>query len=188
MNGDLDQALFDLMQTRTPEACMDLALREAERARESDEVPVGAVVIDVPTGRLVAKAYNQRELLQDSTAHAEMLAITQAAAHYESWRLTQAALFVTLEQCVMCAGAIVLARIPYVFYGTTDPKAGAHCSLYEVLENDANNHVPKVTGGVRQEESSRILTDFFRAKRRTSSAPINGSSNGNGNGAHGESS
>ncbi len=145
---------------------MDLALREAATAREADEVPVGAVVVDIPTGRLVAKAHNQRELLRDSTAHAEMLAITQATAYYESWRLTRAALFVTLEPCLMCSGAIILSRIPYVFYGATDPKAGAHASLYHVLENQANNHVPAVSGGIRADESARLLSEFFRARRQ----------------------
>ena len=113
-NGSVDERLALLFQERTPESFMDLALREAKRAREADEVPVGAVIVDIPTGRLIARAHNQRELLQDPTAHAEVLAITQAAAHYGSWRLTDAMLFVTLEPCLMCAGAIVLARLPLV--------------------------------------------------------------------------
>ena len=154
-----------LFQQKTPESLMDLALREAVRAREADEVPVGAVVIDIPTGRIVGKAHNQRELLNDPTAHAEVLAITQAAAYYESWRLERGVLFVTLEPCLMCAGAIVLARLPFVYYGAADPKAGAHRSVYEVLENPRNNHVPIVVSGVRAEEGSRLLTEFFREKR-----------------------
>ncbi len=145
---------------------MSLAIKEARSALEVDEVPVGAVVIDLASGRLIAKAHNQRELLQDATAHAEMLAITQATAHYSTWRLTEAALFVTLEPCLMCAGAIVLARLPYVFYGARDPKAGAHVSVYNVLENSANNHVPHVGGGLQAEECGALLTQFFRQKRR----------------------
>ena len=183
MTPPLQSELLALLQEKPPDKLMDLALREAERALEVDEVPVGAVIIDIPTGRLVAKSHNQRELLQDSTAHAEMLAITQAAAHYESWRLTRAALFVTLEPCAMCAGAIILARIPYVFYGATDPKAGAHSSLHDVLENPGNNHVPCVTPGVRADESSRLLTDFFRRKRQPS-AKDNGSPHNGGGGSH----
>ena len=154
-----------LFQQKTPESLMDLALREAVRAREADEVPVGAVVIDIPTGRIVGKAHNQRELLNDPTAHAEVLAITQAAAYYESWRLERSVLFVTLEPCLMCSGAIVLARLPFVYYGAADPKTGAHSSVYQVLENPRNNHVPTVVSGIRAEESSRLLTDFFREKR-----------------------
>ena len=157
--------MMALFEQKTPESLMDLAVKEAVRAREADEVPVGAVVIDIPTGRLVAKAHNQRELLNDPTAHAEVLAITQAAAYYESWRLERGVLFVTLEPCLMCAGAIVLARLPFVYYGATDPKAGAHCSVYQTLENAKNNHVPRVVAGVRADESSRLLTDFFREKR-----------------------
>ncbi len=157
--------MMALFEQKTPESLMDLAVKEAVRAREADEVPVGAVVIDIPTGRLVAKAHNQRELLNDPTAHAEVLAITQAAAYYESWRLERGVLFVTLEPCLMCAGAIVLARLPFVYYGATDPKAGAHCSVYQTLENAKNNHVPSVVAGVRADESSRLLTDFFREKR-----------------------
>ncbi len=184
----LQQQLNALFEHKTPESFMDLALKEAARAHEADEVPVGAVVVDIPTGRLVAKAHNQRELLNDPTAHAEVLAITQAAAHYESWRLERAVLFVTLEPCLMCAGAIVLARLPFVYYGADDPKAGAHRSVYEVLENPANNHVPAVVAGTRAGESGRLLTDFFRARRgRASDAARPGGSEGsNGTGRSGE--
>ncbi len=157
--------LLALFELHSPESLMDVALREAARARERDEVPVGAIIVDIPTGRVIARAHNQRELLSDPTAHAEVLAITQAAAHYESWRLTNAAIFVTLEPCAMCAGAIVLARLPYVCYGALDPKAGAHTSVHEILAHPRNNHVPLVAGGVRAEECGRILTDFFRSKR-----------------------
>jgi tRNA(adenine34) deaminase len=145
---------------------MDLALKEARSALEVQEVPVGAVLVDIPSGQVIAKAHNQRELLQDPTAHAEIIAITQAAAHYESWRLTDAALFVTLEPCVMCAGAIVMARIPKVFYGADDPKAGAHRSVFQVLVDSRHNHRPVVVPGIRVEESSELLRGFFQKKRR----------------------
>lgn len=149
-----------------PEAYMDLALREARKAAEAGEVPVGAVIVDLPTGAVIARAHNQRELLRDPTAHAEIIAITQAAAHYESWRLTGAALFVTLEPCVMCAGAIVLARIPKVYYGADDPKAGAYRSVFEVLVHAGHNHRPDVVPGIRAEESAELLRNFFRERRR----------------------
>ena len=154
------------LDKRPPEHYMDVALKEARKALEVQEVPVGAVLVDIPTGRVIAKAHNQREMLQDPTAHAEVIAITQAAAHYESWRLTDAALFVTLEPCLMCAGAIVLARIPQVFYGADDPKAGAHRSVHKVLVDPRNNHRPEVICGVREGESGEILRDFFRARRK----------------------
>lgn len=144
---------------------MDLAILEARKALEVDEVPVGAVVVDVPTGRVIARAHNQRELLQDPTAHAEVIALTQAAAHYGSWRLSDAMLFVTLEPCVMCAGAIVLARIPRVYYAADDPKAGAHRSVFGVLANPLHNHVPEVLTGLRAAESGEMLRTFFRQKR-----------------------
>jgi tRNA(adenine34) deaminase len=148
-----------------------MALSEARKALEVDEVPVAAVIVDRPTGKVIARAHNQRELLQDPTAHAEVLAITQAAAHYGSWRLENAALYVTLEPCVMCAGAIVLARVPQVFYAADDPKAGAHRSAFDVLVHESHNHRPDVVGGICAEESSVLLRDFFRAKRNK---PTNG--------------
>ena len=136
------------LEDLSPERFMAEALKEARRAREAEEVPVGAVIVDVESGRVVARAHNQRELLKDPTAHAEILAITQAADYYKSWRLTDCVLYVTLEPCLMCAGAIVQARIPEVVYGAVDPKAGAHCSVFEVLANSSNNHFPRVQGGV----------------------------------------
>jgi len=142
---------------------MRMALREAERAREDDEVPVGAVV--VCSGEVVAVAHNQREALHDPTAHAEMIAITQAAAALASWRLKDCTLYVTLEPCLMCAGAIVQARVPQVVFGAVDPKGGAVCSLYELLGDDRLNHSAQVTGGVLAEECGEILKQFFRARR-----------------------
>jgi len=148
-----------------PEHFMRQALKEAERALEADEVPVGAVIVERSTQRIIARAHNQRELLKDPTAHAEILAITQAAAYVEGWRLTDCALYVTLEPCVMCAGAIVAARIPEVYYGAVDPKAGAHRSAFEVLENAKHNHIPLVRSGFLDLECSRILTEFFQRMR-----------------------
>lgn len=161
----MDQNPFLFLERYRPEDYLELALKEARRALEADEVPVGAIVVDMPTGRVIARAHNQRELLKDPTAHAEVLAITQAAAHYEAWRLTQAALFVTLEPCLMCAGAIILARIPRVYYAADDPKAGAFRSVFEVLSSPRNNHVPEVTAGIKAVESGELLRDFFRKKR-----------------------
>jgi tRNA(adenine34) deaminase len=167
----LDDDVLPFLEARPPEHYLGLALKEAEKAFAADEVPVGAVIVDLPSGQVVARAHNQRELLQDPTAHAEVLAITQAAAHYGSWRLTQAALFVTLEPCTMCAGAIVLARLPRVYYAADDPKAGAHRSVFQVLAHARHNHVPEVVHGVRAAEASALLQEFFRAKR---ARPTNG--------------
>ena len=168
------------LETQPPEHYMGLALKEAEKAYRADEVPVGAVIVDLPTGRVVARAHNQRELLQDPTAHAEVIAITQAAAHYGSWRLTRAALFVTLEPCVMCAGAIVLARLPRIFYAADDPKAGAHRSVFQVLAHARHNHIPEVVAGIRAAEAGALLQEFFRAKR---ARPSNGGASPGGRGS-----
>lgn len=143
---------------------MQLALDEAQVAAKADEVPVGAVI--VVDQKIVAQAHNQREMLRDPTAHAEVLAITQAAAALGAWRLAGCTLYVTLEPCAMCAGAIVQARIPLVVYGATDPKAGAVASLYELLSDSRLNHRSEVVGGVLAEPCGAILTDFFAMKRR----------------------
>ena len=172
---------FSLLAVRRPEEYMDLALREARKAFEAGEVPVGAILVDSATGQVVAKAHNQRELLRDPTAHAEVLAITQGAAYYGSWRLTDAVLFVTLEPCLMCAGAIILARIPKVVYGADDPKAGAYRSVHRVLVDPRNNHRPEVVGGIKAVESGAILKEFFQARRPGAGGtggPSNGPSNG----------
>ena len=145
------------------ERYMGYALGEAHRAMEAGEVPVGCVIVH--EGHLIAKAHNQREMLQDPTAHAEILAITAAAAHLGSWRLEQTKLYVTLEPCPMCAGAIILARIPQVYYGAADPKAGACGTLMNLLEDERFNHQPAVTPGLRAEECGALLTGFFRAIR-----------------------
>ena len=142
---------------------MGRALELAMAAATADEVPVGAVI--VRDSAVIAAAGNQRESLHDPTAHAEMIAITQAAAALEDWRLEQTTLYVTLEPCVMCAGAIVQSRIPRVVFGAQDPKAGAVCSLYRLLEDTRLNHQCAVTGRVLGERCGRILTEFFEAKR-----------------------
>ena len=144
------------------------ALREAMKAMDEGEVPVGAVIVH--DGRLIGRAHNQRETLNDPTAHAEILAITQAAAALESWRLEDTTLYVTLEPCPMCAGAIVNARIPRVVYGARDPKAGACHSLFTLLSDHRLNHRAKVTGDVCREQCAAILSDFFRELRRQKKA------------------
>ena len=142
---------------------MRLALREAERALEHDDVPVGAIV--VREGEVIGAGHNERELRQDPSAHAEMLALRDAARALGSWRLLDTVLYVTLEPCAMCAGAIVLGRIPRVVYGTTDPKAGAAGSVLDVLAEPRLNHRPVVQGGVLGAECALLLTDFFSARR-----------------------
>ena len=139
------------------------ALRMAQAALEHDEVPVGCLIVH--DGRVVGRAHNQREMLQDPTAHAEMIAITQAAEALGSWRLTGCTLYVTLEPCAMCAGAMVLARLDRLVYGAGDPKAGAVESVFRLLDEPRLNHRVKVTAGVRREECGAILTQFFRKKR-----------------------
>lgn len=143
---------------------MQLALREAEAAAAEDEVPIGAVIVHA--GRVIASAHNQREQLHDPTAHAEMIAITQAAGVLGDWRLEDCTLYVTLEPCPMCAGAIVLARVPRVVYGAADPKAGAAASLYRLLDDGRLNHRAEVAAGVLGSECGAILTRFFEQRRR----------------------
>jgi tRNA(adenine34) deaminase len=142
---------------------MDLALEQARLAAEGDDVPIGAVIIR--EGELIAAAGNRREADLDPTAHAEVLAIRQAATALGGWRLPGTALYVTLEPCAMCAGAIVLARIPRVVFGAADPKAGAAGSVLDVLGEAALNHRPEVLGGVRSQECGALLTGFFAARR-----------------------
>ena len=143
---------------------MELALEEAETAAAEDETPVGCVIVSQDLG-VIGRAHNQRELLQDPTAHAEIVAITQAAAALRSWRLERCWLYVTLEPCPMCAGAIVQARIPLVVYGAADPKAGACHSLYEITSDPRLNHRCQVIAGVHADRCGDLLTRFFAAKR-----------------------
>ena len=148
---------------RSDDEYMAEALRQAERALDEDEVPVGAII--VRDGGVIARAHNQRELLRDPTAHAEMIAITQAAEHCGNWRLDGCTMYVTLEPCTMCAGAVVLARLPRLVFGAADPKAGAVGSVYDIPRDRRLNHTVDVTGGVLEPECGRILTEFFRRKR-----------------------
>jgi tRNA(adenine34) deaminase len=146
------------------EAYMRMALQQAEAARAENEVPVGAVIVQ--DDRVIAAAYNQREQLRDPTAHAEMIAITQAAESLGSWRLERCRLYVTLEPCPMCAGAILQARIPFVVYGATDPKAGAVDSLFQLLRDERLNHRAEVISGILAQRCGGILTEFFAEQRR----------------------
>ena len=151
------------MLDTSDEYFMRQALKLAETAFAEDEVPVGAVI--VRNDKIIAKGYNQRETLNDPTAHAEMIAITSAAAAIGDWRLNDCTLYVTLEPCVMCAGAIVLARLERVVYAADDPKAGAVRSLYNILEDTRLNHQPTITAGVLAEQSSTLLREFFQRQR-----------------------
>lgn len=142
---------------------MDIALEEARKAAAKLEVPVGAVVVH--SGQVIGRGHNLRETSQDPTSHAEMIAIRAAAKEIDSWRLEEADLYVTLEPCSMCAGAILQARLKKVVYGATDPKAGAAGTLYNLLEDNRFNHQVELVTGVRAEESSQLLKDFFRQLR-----------------------
>jgi tRNA(adenine34) deaminase len=142
---------------------MRLALREAERALEHEDVPIGAVL--VRDGEIIAAAHNERELRQDPTAHAEILALREAARVEGSWRVLDAVLYVTLEPCAMCAGAIVLARVPRVVYGAQDPKAGACGSVLDVLGEPRLNHRPVVAGGLLAEDCGGLISSFFLSRR-----------------------
>ena len=142
---------------------MRLALREAERAIEHDDVPIGAVIVH--DGEVIAAARNERELRGDPTAHAEVLALREASTHLGTWRLLDTALYVTLEPCAMCAGAIVLARVPRVVYAADDPKAGAAGSVLDVLAEPRLNHRPVVARGLLAEEAGELLRAFFASRR-----------------------
>ncbi len=148
----------------THETYMRAALREAAQAGAEDEVPIGAVIVH--DEKIIAAAHNQREQLRDPTAHAEMIAITQAAQTLGDWRLEECRLYVTLEPCPMCAGAIVQARIPHVIYGAADPKAGAVDTLYQLLRDPRLNHRCETTAGLMADECGLLLTRFFQEKRR----------------------
>ncbi|MDO8137953.1 MAG: tRNA adenosine(34) deaminase TadA [Candidatus Brocadiales bacterium] len=144
---------------------MRQALREAEKALEEDEVPVGAVIVH--GGHVIARAHNQREKLKDPTAHAEMIALTQAAASLENWRLEGTTLYVTKEPCAMCAGAMVQARVENLVFGARDEKAGACGSVVNLVEEPRFNHKVKVTEGILAEECGRLLKEFFKERCRS---------------------
>jgi len=142
---------------------MRLALREAERAGEHDDVPIGAVVVH--DGEVIGTGHNERELREDPTAHAEVMALREAARRLGSWRILESVLYVTLEPCAMCAGAIVLARVPRVVYAAADPKAGAAGSVLDVLGEPRLNHRPEVAAGLLAEEAGDLLRAFFADRR-----------------------
>jgi tRNA(adenine34) deaminase len=142
---------------------MKLALREAIRATEHDDVPVGCVIAH--EGEVLAAAPNERELRKDPTAHCEILALREASQRLGTWRLSNTVLYVTLEPCAMCAGAIVLARVPRVVYGAPDPKAGAAGSVLDVLGEPRLNHRPEVAAGLLDEDSAGLLREFFLTRR-----------------------
>jgi tRNA(adenine34) deaminase len=142
---------------------MRLALREAERALEHDDIPVGAIV--VLDGEVVGTGHNEREVRADPTAHAELIALRDAARALGTWRVLETVLYVTLEPCAMCAGAIVLARVPRVLFGASDPKAGAAGSVLDVLDEPRLNHRPQVESGLLAEECADLLRSFFASRR-----------------------
>src|SRR5262245_61529044 len=148
----------------TDHELMGLALDEARAAYDAAEVPIGAVVVH-PAHGVIGRGHNLRERRQDPTAHAEMIALAQAAAVLASWRLEGCSIYVTLEPCPMCAGAIVQARVPVVVYGCTDSKAGACHTLYHITDDPRLNHRCQVTGGVRAEECADLLRRFFQERR-----------------------
>ena len=151
------------------EKFMHEALRLAQRAQESGEVPVGAIIVH--EGRIIARAHNQVETLRDATAHAEMIAITQAAEALENWRLEGAELYVTLEPCAMCAGAMVLSRLARIVYGADDPIAGACGSVFNIVSEKRLNHRIPVVKGVLGARSSEMLKAFFRDRRSAAKGP-----------------
>ena len=145
------------------ELFMRLALREAERAAEAGDVPVGAVIVH--EGEVIGLGRNERELTGDPTAHAEMIALREASQKLGNWRLLETVIYITLEPCAMCAGAIVLSRVPRVVFATTDPKAGAAGSVFDVLAEPQLNHRPEVQSGLFAEEASLQLREYFAARR-----------------------
>ena len=164
MSPDQEPTAAALNEGNLHEAYMRMAYREAEAALAENEVPIGAVIVH--DNRVIAAAHNQREQLRDPTAHAEMIAITQAAEALASWRLEGCTLYVTLEPCPMCAGAILQARIPVVVYGAPDPKAGAVHTLFRLLSDPRMNHRPQTVAGVLLGPCGEILSRFFQEQRR----------------------
>lgn len=155
------------MNRETDEQMMAYAIIEAKKALDLKEVPIGAVIADA-AGQIIGRGYNLRETNDDPTAHAEMIALKQAATSVRSWRLTGCTLYVTIEPCPMCAGALIMARIDRVVYGATDPKAGAVDTLYNLLDDPRLNHRVEVTGGVLHQQSKDLMQSFFRSLRARS--------------------
>lgn len=143
---------------------MFAALQEAEKAYENGEVPVGSVI--VYNNRIIARGHNQIELLRDPTAHSEMIAITSAANHLNNWRLDGCSIYVTLEPCIMCAGALIASRISELYFALHDPKSGACGSVYNIAEESKLNHTIKVFSGIYAEESRSLLESFFKTVRK----------------------
>jgi tRNA(adenine34) deaminase len=141
------------------------AIAEANKALAIEEVPIGCVIVHEPSGRIIGRGYNRRETDADPTAHAEILALREAARELGHWRLIDCALLVTLEPCPMCAGAIVNARVPKLIYGCDDPKAGAVRTLYQICEDPRLNHRVEVVAGVLSDQCAQLLKDFFKAQR-----------------------
>jgi tRNA(adenine34) deaminase len=158
-----DAANEPILMQPSDESFMRLALREAERAAAADEVPIGAVLVH--GGRVIGRGHNQRETLRDPTAHAEMIVLTQGAAALDAWRLLDTTLYVTLEPCPMCAGALVAARVKRLVFGAMDPKAGACGTLFDLARDPRLNHRLEVMSGVLAEECASLLQEFFRGKR-----------------------
>jgi tRNA(adenine34) deaminase len=152
-----------LINAQQNERFMQAAIREAQIAEENGDVPIGCVIVHKDI--VIAKAHNQRQQLTDPTAHAEMIAITQAAEYLQNWRLHGCTIYVTLEPCPMCAGALVLGRIDQLVYSCRDPKAGACGSLYNIVQDQRLNHWVEITAGVLEQECSAMLSDFFRRRR-----------------------
>ncbi len=152
---------------------MSLALREAAKAAEAQEVPTGCVIVKKPDSvdmplaavKVIARAHNQSEMLKDATAHAEMIALTQASSALGDWRLTDTILYVTKEPCSMCAGAIVLSRVPVVVWGLSDPKRGGH-TVFSILNHPGLNHRPEIITGVHEDECRYIIQSFFQSRRK----------------------
>ncbi len=155
--------MFGLHQDEIDRRYMSEALQQARKALEHEDVPVGAVVVHEE--RIIGRGYNQREKLHDPTAHAEMIALTAAAEYLGQWRLEGCTLYVTLEPCAMCAGALVLARVARLVYGASDPKAGACGSLYEIPRDERLNHQVETVVGVMAEPAAELLREFFRYRR-----------------------
>ena len=161
----MNERLRDLpcIMSKIEQIYMDESLREARKALEQDEVPVGAIVVH--KRKVIARAHNQMRVLKDPTAHAEMIALTQAASYLKNERLTGAIIYVTVEPCAMCAGALILARVKRLVYGADDPKAGACGSVMDIARNRKLNHRVEVKKGVLAEESRILLREFFKKKR-----------------------
>ena len=154
---------MSMIDNKQDERYMQMAIEQARIAEDNGDVPIGAVIVS--ENGIIGKAYNQREQLQDPTAHAEIIALTQAAAALENWHLNGCTIYVTLEPCPMCAGALVLARMDRLVYGCDDPKAGACKSLYNIVQDERLNHRLEMTSGVLAEQCGQLLQEFFAHRR-----------------------